>query len=67
MFVLLRDLGPSGGGRGRAPEPNTSIDDDHAGPSIFTAIQQKWGLRLESQKAPVDVIVLDHVERPTEN
>jgi uncharacterized protein (TIGR03435 family) len=37
------------------------------GPSIFTAIQQQLGLRLRSQKAPVEILVIDHVERPSEN
>ena len=38
-----------------------------AGPSIFTAIQEQLGLRLTSRKAPVNIIVIDHVEKPTEN
>jgi uncharacterized protein (TIGR03435 family) len=38
-----------------------------AGPSIFTAIQEQVGLRLESRKAPFEFIVVDHVERPSEN
>ena len=32
--------------------------------SIFTAVQEQLGLKLESTKAPVDVFVIDHVERP---
>jgi uncharacterized protein (TIGR03435 family) len=38
---------------------------DPNGPSLFTAIQEQLGLKLESTKAPVDVLVIDHVERPT--
>ena len=37
------------------------------GPTIFTAVQEQLGLRLESGKAPVDVVVIDHVERPSAN
>jgi uncharacterized protein (TIGR03435 family) len=37
------------------------------GVSIFTAIQEQLGLRLRSQKTPVEILVIDHVERPSEN
>jgi uncharacterized protein (TIGR03435 family) len=36
-------------------------------PSIFSAVQQQLGLRLQPAKALVDVLVIDHVEKPTEN
>jgi uncharacterized protein (TIGR03435 family) len=48
-----------------AMQPNGSGD---SGPSIFTAIQEQLGLKLESKKLPVDTVVIDHIARtPTEN
>ena len=40
---------------------------DAAAPSVFTAVEEQLGLRLESTRAPVEVIVIDSVERPSEN
>jgi uncharacterized protein (TIGR03435 family) len=49
---------------GTLPRINgVSFDPD--GPSIFVALEQQLGLKLESTKGPVDVLVIDHVERPT--
>ena len=36
-------------------------------PSIFSAVQEQLGLKLESTKAPADVLVVDHLERPSQN
>jgi uncharacterized protein (TIGR03435 family) len=41
--------------------------DDAGGVSLFTAIQEQLGLKLEPVKAPMDVAVIDHIERPSEN
>ncbi|MEZ2348836.1 TIGR03435 family protein [Terriglobus sp. RCC_193] len=44
--------------------PDESPD---APPPIFTAIQQQSGLKLDAEKTAVDVMILDHVEKPSEN
>jgi uncharacterized protein (TIGR03435 family) len=48
-----------GGGDVRAPEPS--------GPSLFAALQEQLGLRLEAERAPAETLVIDHVDRPSAN
>jgi hypothetical protein len=40
---------------------------DAPGPSIFAAVQEQLGLKLESIKGPVEILVIDHVEKPSQN
>jgi len=58
-----RDLPPNfpEGGKINGEDPDTT------GPSIFQALKQQLGLELKAQRGPVEVIVIDHVERPTAN
>jgi uncharacterized protein (TIGR03435 family) len=55
---------PNGPLGGAAP---TLLAADPDRPNIFTALQEQLGLRLDSSKGPVEVIVLDHIERPSAN
>jgi uncharacterized protein (TIGR03435 family) len=61
-LIWTPDQMPSGPPPPGAP-PLPAIDPN--GPSIFTALQEQLGLKLESQTGPVDVLVIDHVEPPT--
>lgn len=48
----------------KIPPPSTAPD---APPNLFTALQEQVGLKLDSTKAPVDVLVIDRVEKPSAN
>jgi uncharacterized protein (TIGR03435 family) len=61
---MMAGGGPGGGDAGRAPANTAS---DPSGGSIFSTVQQ-LGLKLEPRKAPVDMLVVDTLEKtPTEN
>ena len=51
---------------GAPPGPDAAPVDPN-GPSLFTAVQEQLGLKLESQRGPVAVLVIDRAEHPTEN
>ena len=47
--------------------PNGSTSPDSFEPSLFTAIQEQLGLKLEAQKSLVDVVVVDSIQTPSPN
>jgi uncharacterized protein (TIGR03435 family) len=56
----MPNFGPAG-----PPQGLPSIDPDAA--SIYAAIREQLGLKLDAQRAPVEVLVIDRVEKPTED
>jgi uncharacterized protein (TIGR03435 family) len=71
-FDLLVEYTPDPGMGGRGDFPGRPPDAGPArpasdGPSIFTALQEQLGLKLESTKGPASVLVIDRAEQPTEN
>lgn len=55
--------GPDGGQQ----SAGSAASPDSSGPSLFTAIQEQLGLKLQPEKDPVPILIIDHVERPSEN
>lgn len=54
-------------GPGALPDTASAASDPSAPPTLFVALQQQLGLKLEPQKGPVDVFVIDHIEEPSPN
>jgi uncharacterized protein (TIGR03435 family) len=49
----------------RAASGETALDP--AAPTFEQALKDQFGLKLESQKSPVTVLVLDHIDHPSQN
>jgi uncharacterized protein (TIGR03435 family) len=65
VMVRVPPPTPSGAGGGAAPE---SLPESDTPPDIFRAIKEQLGLMLDARKGPVELIVIDHVEKmPIEN
>jgi uncharacterized protein (TIGR03435 family) len=53
---------------GAALPPGVTLPEaDPTAPSIFTAVQEQLGLKLESSKAPQEFIIIEHLEKPSAN
>ncbi len=63
----MREAMASGGDPGTAKRTMAAAMRDWSSSSIFSDIQKQLGLKLEADKGPVDHLVIDHVERPSEN
>ncbi len=60
MGGRMMGMPPPGAGDGGAPPPPQGL-------TIFTAVQEQLGLKLEARKKPVDVIIIDQIEQPSPN
>jgi uncharacterized protein (TIGR03435 family) len=63
-FDLDMIFAPDSGAGALVGPPPAAVAD---APSLPTALQDDLGLRLDSRRGPVDVLVVDRIERPTEN
>jgi len=52
---------------GDDPTGSASPPPDASGPTLFTIVEEELGLKLNSTKGPVKTLVIDHIERPSEN
>jgi bla regulator protein BlaR1 len=66
-FLLQWKPGPGENSADPQGQTLSAASDLDSRGSIFTAIQEQMGLKLESGREPVEVLVVDHIERPSEN
>lgn len=65
-YTFTLEWTPAVGERGLLPNPDVAPLEPN-GPSIFSALQEQLGLRLQSAKGPVESLVIEKAEKPTEN
>jgi len=65
-YTFKLDWTPDVGEGGLPARPDVAPPDSN-GPSLFTALQEQLGLRLQSAKGPVESLVIEKAEKPTEN
>jgi len=63
-FTLTYTSDPDAGSPASAPATDS---DAASGPSLFTAVEEQLGLKLESSRGPVPILVIDSITRPSEN
>jgi uncharacterized protein (TIGR03435 family) len=66
-FDFKMQFTPENYGRPATPTADRMPSSDSRGASIFTAVQEQLGLKLEPEKTPIEVVVIDHVQRPSGN
>ena len=66
-FDIQLNWTPDVGETGLDPGGNPLPQADAGGPSLFTAIQEQLGLRLEPTKAAVELVIVERVEKPSAN
>jgi uncharacterized protein (TIGR03435 family) len=65
--ITLQYTSDTGLGGAPLPPSNSDATADAGGDSIFTALQDQLGLRLQETKTPVDTLTIEHIEQPSEN
>jgi len=68
FYDLKLDWVPESRDSGEGKGDSATLTDTAMGPTLTVALQEQLGLKLETRKAPIEILVVDHAERvPTEN